>query len=268
MILSDFHCHTTFADGNHSPEEMVLGAIERGIKVLGISEHAFVPFDPDCCLSLETTKHYRSEMERLKEKYQNQIQLLCGIEMDYYSEDDADFYDYVIGSVHYLKVKGETYSVDLSPVETLRCIEEGFGGDPYAYASCYFETVAALKEKWHPHIIGHFDLLTKFFEKGISFEVDNPIYARAAKNALSVLKGSTFEVNTGAISRGYRKEPYPAVPWLKAIKEQGDTIVLSSDSHHRDTLLFEFNKTKEWVHSCGFCTAGFTDRHGDNHIQF
>ncbi|MBR3844104.1 MAG: PHP domain-containing protein, partial [Clostridia bacterium] len=69
MILSDFHCHTTFVDGNSTPEEMVLAAIEKGMYTLGVSEHAHVPFDPACSLSLQDTLSYREEITRLKEKY-------------------------------------------------------------------------------------------------------------------------------------------------------------------------------------------------------
>lgn len=268
MITADFHCHTTFVDGAHSAEEMVLSAIEKGIETLGISEHAYVPFDPDCSLSPQNTLAYRQEMERLKEKYKGQITLLCGIEMDYYSQDDVSAYDYVIGSVHYLNVNGKAYSVDLSPKETLRCIDEAFSGDAYAYAACYFEHLSQLKSKFNPNIIGHFDLLTKFQEKGIAFDENHPKYREGAINAIKALAGCTVEVNTGAISRGYRKEPYPAFSLLEQIKEAGGYVVLSSDSHHRDTLLYEFDVTQTLVKRAGFTTAGFTDSNGIRHRQF
>ena len=268
MIQADFHCHTTFVDGAHSAEEMVLSAIEKGMKTLGISEHAHVPFDPECSLSLKDTLAYRQEITRLKEKYKDQITLLCGIEMDYYAQDDPTAYDYVIGSVHYLNVNGNTYCVDLSPKETLRCIDEAFLGDYYAYAKCYFEHVAELKNKRNPNIIGHFDLLTKFQEKGVAFDLEHPIYNKAAEDALKALAGCTFEVNTGAISRGYRNEPYPAFPYLKCLRENGNLVLLSSDSHHKDTLLYQFNLAKELVHAAGFVTAGFVDGNGTEHIQF
>jgi histidinol-phosphatase (PHP family) len=75
-------------------------------------------------------------------------------------------------------------------------------------------------------------------------------------------------VNTGAISRGYRKEPYPTFPYLKSLRENGNLVLLSSDSHHRDTLLYQFNLAKELVHAAGFVTAGFVDGNGTEHIQF
>ena len=60
-------------------------------------------------------------------------------------------------------------------------------------------------------IVGHFDLLTKFNERRCFFDEESPAYRRAALRAMEALvaAGKIFEVNTGAISRGYRSTPYP-----------------------------------------------------------
>ena len=41
---ADFHTHTHYCDGAHSPEEMVLSAIEKGLTTLGIVTHSPMPF--------------------------------------------------------------------------------------------------------------------------------------------------------------------------------------------------------------------------------
>ena len=43
MILEDFHLHTTFSDGKHTPEEMIRAALDMGMKRIGISDHAPTP---------------------------------------------------------------------------------------------------------------------------------------------------------------------------------------------------------------------------------
>ena len=50
MINTDLHVHSCYCDGADSPETMVLEAIKKGIKRLGIVVHSFVPFDKDFCL--------------------------------------------------------------------------------------------------------------------------------------------------------------------------------------------------------------------------
>ena len=54
--------------------------------------------------------------------------------------------------------------------------------------------------------------------------------------------GKVFEINTGAISRGYRTQPYPSADIRSYIKAKGGTFILSGDSHSADTLCFQFDR--------------------------
>ncbi len=112
MILSDFHVHTTFCDGKDTPEDIVIEAISRGMKKIGFSGHSYTSFDEEPCMSVEGTQRYRDEIHRLKEKYHSQIEILCGIEQDYYADIQAEGYDYVIGSVHYVLIDGRYYTFE------------------------------------------------------------------------------------------------------------------------------------------------------------
>ena len=95
MILSDMHMHTSFCDGKNSPEEMVLAAIDKGLKTVGISGHCNTGFDESYCMTREVMKKYFDEMHRLKEVYRDKIEILCGIEQDYYSIAPLD-YEYIL----------------------------------------------------------------------------------------------------------------------------------------------------------------------------
>ena len=52
-----------------------------------------------------------------------------------------------------------------------------------------------------------------------------------------------FEVNTGAISRGYRTSPYPRPDIIKRIADSGKKLVITSDSHRADTVDFAIDDT-------------------------
>ena len=54
--------------------------------------------------------------------------------------------------------------------------------------------------------------------------------------------GVPFEINTGAMSRGWRTSPYPAKPIRDYIRAHGGRLILSSDSHKADTLLYAFDQ--------------------------
>lgn len=252
MILSDFHVHTAYCDGHDSPEDIVKEAISLGMKKLGFSGHAYTPFDEAPCMSPEGTEEYRREIHRLKEEYSGQIEIFCGIEQDYYSTIPAKNYDYVIGSVHYININGECLHVDNTP-EMFYDLISKCGGDPYNVAEKYYSLVADVVNKTGANIIGHFDLITKLNERCNFFDEDNPRYISASNNALDALleTGAVFEINTGALSRGYRSFAYPSMRLLKRIAEKGGRVILSSDAHDKHNLMYSFPEYEELALSLG-----------------
>ncbi len=239
--MMDLHMHTVFSDGKNTPGEIVQEAVRLGLDTVGISDHSHL--DP-CGMTLEATAEYRREIARLKKKYAGQIRVLCGLERDFIS-DDFGAYDYVIGSVHLLTMPdGHHVSVDWTAEKQWEGVEKYFGGDWYAFAEAYYATEAKVVEVTKCDIIGHFDLITKFIEQEPRFDVLHPRYERAWKQAADILlkTGKPFELNNGAISRGYRTEPYPAREIRDYIRQHGGKMLLSSDSHSKDTIGFRFGE--------------------------
>ena len=70
MIYSNYHTHTRFCDGENSPEELIVRALELGMKELGFSIHSDLYNDLD---------GYFSEISRLKEKYADKISIKNGL---------------------------------------------------------------------------------------------------------------------------------------------------------------------------------------------
>ena len=244
--MFDLHMHTTWSDGKNTAEEMVQEAIRLGLETVGISDHS--SGDP-CGMTLEQSVEYRAEMARLKEKYAGKIRVLCGLERDYFTDDFAD-YDYTIGSVHWLRMPdGHRISIDWTPEKLREGAEKYFSGDMYALAEAYYAAEARVVEVTKCDIIGHFDLVTKFIEVDPAFDTKDPRYIKAWQQAADALlkTGKPFEVNTGAMSRGYRTSPYPAPPIRDAIKRGGGRLILSSDSHAPQTLLYGFDRCEDML---------------------
>lgn len=244
MVLTDLHVHTSFSDGKNTPEEMVQEAIARGMDTIGFSDHSYTVFDESWCMKKGDIPAYHACIEDLKTRYQGKIKILCGIEQDFYSQEPIDGYDYVIGSVHYIKAGEEYIPVDESPEILKAAAEKYFGGDLYALIGAYYRTAAKVVEKTGADIIGHFDLITKFNEGGALFDEANPRYVAASRAAADCLlkTGRPFEINTGAISRGYRTAPYPSRALREYIREHGGSFLLSSDSHAKESLCFRFDE--------------------------
>lgn len=244
MSFSDFHVHTTFSDGKNTPEEMVLAAIKKGMPSIGFTDHSYTSFDNTYCIKKENIEVYRDVIAALKEKYKDQIKIYCGIEQELFSDFSADAYDYAIGSVHYVKAGEEWISVDHAEDIQKEAVERCFGGDFYRFAQAYYENVAALADRTDIQMVGHFDLVAKFNEGGRLFDESDPRYVKAWRAAADRLleKNLPFEINTGAISRGYRTTPYPAAPMIEYIRARGGSFVLSGDCHSAQTLCYEFEK--------------------------
>ena len=241
--MSNYHKHTVYCDGNDTPEALVLEAIRLGCPSIGFSGHSFTEFDQSYCMSREKTEEYKREVRALKEKYRGQIEILLGVEQDYYSEEPTDEYDYVIGSVHYILKDGVYLTVDWTREQQEEDVKIYYGGDFYAYAEDYYKIVADIYRKTKCDIVGHFDLITKFNQDDALFDTKDERYRNAALAAVRALlkTPAAFEINTGAIARGLRTEPYPAKFILDEIYREGGEVLITSDCHAKENLLFGFD---------------------------
>lgn len=253
MPLQNLHTHSTFCDGKDNLEELIESAIELKMYSLGFSSHSFTEFDQSYCMKDE--HGYQTQCRALKEKYRGKIDVFCGLELDYYSQKPDYNYDYMIGSVHYIKVVGEYIPIDESPEILISCAYDHFGGDIIKLCERYFETAADVVKKTECDIIGHFDLINKFCEKDCQLiDTNSHRFKDAMLSSLDLLlkENVIFEVNTGAMARGLRSLPYPSIACLKRIHDKGGRVILTSDCHNKNKLLFGFEETKAMLRSCGF----------------
>ena len=244
MELFDLHVHSVFSDGRDTPRDIVISAIEKGIKTLGFSDHSYTEFDERYCIQRDKQAEYIQTINELKNEFSDKIKILCATEQDFYSTAPTSGYDYVIGSVHYVLIDGEYIPVDETADILKQAADKYFSGDILSLCEAYFENVGKVYEKTKCDIVGHFDLITKFNEQEQLFDENNPRYIRAYRKAVDkiITDCKVFEINTGAISRGYRTTPYPSENIRRYIRQKGGKFILSSDSHQKETLCFEFDK--------------------------
>lgn len=234
----NFHTHTCYCDGKNTPDEMVEEAVKKQFSAIGFSGHAYTSFDTSYCMDDEAFGKYLEDLTRLQEEYRGRIQILKGLEYDYYAEQSCDELDYIIGSVHYVEVNGTYYPVDEGPECTERIIA-ACNGDPMEYAELYFNTVADVVRKTDCDVIGHFDLIKKFNRNGVTLvDEHHPRYVAAWKKAVAQLipYGKPFEINTTPISWREDGAMYPSLEILKEIHRLGGKITISSDAHDRKYL--------------------------------
>ena len=279
---SDLHTHTIYSDGNNTPEEMIRSAISAGLDRIGISDHSYTSFDESYCIPFDRVSEYIGELRQLKDRClrlkddtrfakavgTDDIKLYVGIEQDYFSTYPSEDFDYVIGSVHYIRVPDNGHSipegclryntfiyipVDESPKILRAASDAYYGGDIYTLIEDYYFIEADVIRKTGADIIGHFSLIEKFNKDSTLFDPEDPRYIAAWQNAADTLlkSGAVFEINTGAMSRGYKSHPYPSREILKYIADHGGSVILSSDSHSKNTLMYAFSECYELAASLG-----------------
>ncbi len=258
-MLTNFHTHSTFCDGKNTPEEIVRYAIDRGFDSIGFSGHVTTPFDLRYCMT--RPEDYVTEINRIKQKYGEKIDIYLGMEEDAHAPRGRAGLDYVIGSSHYFESNGEYYPIDSSYDYFKKCLEL-FDYDIIRLAEAYYNNFYRYILQYKPDIIGHYDLITKFEEiEPHGFFGSGEYTEIALKYARLILQNTNamFEVNTGAISRGFRKTPYPHETILHMLKKEGGRLILSSDSHHISTLDFEFDNSRKLLKHIGFdCVYTFS----------
>ena len=117
------------------------------------------------------------------------------------------------------------------------------------------ESVADLREEPAPEgAVKFFDTADPRYEAAWKRAVDRIFeecadrYKAGYRNRLETLgilhagDKPVFEINTGAISKGYRTTPYPDSDQREYIRSKGGILILNSDSHKVDTICNMFSE--------------------------
>ena len=254
--ISNLHTHSRYCDGRNTIDEMIRAAIGAGFISIGFSGHCHTGFPDDDC-QITDVDGYFNELEQEKRKYAGTITVFKGLEMESRVSGMGrpvidPRCDYTIGSDHLFWTKEGPYSVDYTPEEWNNALK--ITGSIEKLMECYYEELVSFAEEVPFDIVGHVDLYTKFNEGGKLFDENNPRYRDLALYYIERLAktGKIFEVNTGAIGKGYRDTPYPSPFILKRLLELRAPVILSSDSHSASTICCHFNEAEKLLRDIGF----------------
>jgi histidinol phosphatase-like PHP family hydrolase len=89
IIKGNYHAHTTWSDGEFSPKDIVKGAIKAGLDEICITDHYFTgKVSPN--IDNDKIDAYIQEIKGLSEKYQGEIRILVGLEIDTNPNEDRN----------------------------------------------------------------------------------------------------------------------------------------------------------------------------------
>jgi histidinol-phosphatase (PHP family) len=237
-MLTDYHVHLrtdepeASVQGHHTRENVEryrTVAEERGIAELGCSEHIY-----RFSQALDVWRHpfweryAHDDLDAYCVFVREQTDLRLGIEADFVpgAEDrlasllDARDFDYVIGSVHFLR-DGAVDMHDYSVWDSGRGVE--------AIWQRYFETIGESAASGLFDVIAHPDLVKYWGPERPRPDGDLRRYYELAVGPMADA-GVAVEVSTAGL-RKRAGEIYPAPAFLEMCVEAGLPVALSSDAH-------------------------------------
>ena len=177
---SCIHTHTQFCDGKSSMADFCKRAAQLGYRSIGFTPHSPLPYESDWAMKKEDLIAYLEEIRYLKGYYEEELDVLCGVEWDSETPEPFIEAEYVIGSVHSFSKKGVHFSVDYAKEELERVIFELYDGSFLALCADYFEELAKHAVKKQVDLVGHFDLPTKYNADGTFVNERDPAYLKLA----------------------------------------------------------------------------------------
>ena len=258
-MLTDYHVHLRPDEDDTPPERYFTianartyrdTAAERGIAELGVSEHVHRFHQ-----ALDVWGHpfwrasARDDLDAYCAFVREETDLRLGIEADFVPgrEDrmasllEAREWDYVVGSVHFLRdeavdMRGSDWDIWRSE-------------NPDAVWKRYFETLGEAARTGMFDILAHPDLV-KVWGRGAPMpDGDLRRFYELAMDGIAE-SDVAVEVSTAGLRKPVG-EIYPARSFLELCLEAGRPVALSSDAHVPDDLGHGYGHAVEWLSSIG-----------------
>lgn len=247
-MIADSHIHTSFSTDSAAPmEEMVKKAADLGMKSICLTDHYDMDY-PTGEFQLDT-EAYLKEAERLRQEYQDRIDIRIGVELglqpslgdrlrDYIRQYPFDF---IIGSVHLIHGEDPFYR------------DRFVMTDEELYREYFRCTLECLRNTSGYQTLGHLDYVVRYgTEKGRGYAYEN--YARIIDDILKELirKKIALEVNTAGFKAGLGR-PNPDQKVLQRYRSLGGEMVTAgSDAHSPEYVGSHFSELPDFLKEAGF----------------
>ena len=250
-----FDLHTHHYRCGHAEgtiRDYIEAAIDKGLQVIGISDHSpYFASDseqpwPGIAMAKSEFARYVAEVEKLKEEYKEKIEVLLGVESDFFPEHaelyrsvyDRYPFDYIIGSVHQsdgLSIFNKKRFVGLDEAEKVRQKE------------MYYDLIEQSAKSGMFQVLGHIDAMKGFYPAFSDIRTD------AVERTLKTIGecGVAIEINTSGKTKACGGW-YPSDDILEMALHYGVAVTFGSDAHIPDRVGDEFELVRKRLKEIGF----------------
>ncbi|MCP9312475.1 histidinol-phosphatase HisJ [Liquorilactobacillus satsumensis] len=254
------HTHTEYCShGSGEDSELFIEkAIAAGFKTYSFTEH--FPMPPAFYKDAQGSRHaiytaamrshelpaYLEKMRYLKTKYEEQIKILVGFEVDYFEryrewtaskllEFGAEIDDAIL-SVHFLPTKTGLRAIDDSYTDFCAGVLAEYQ-TPVGVANAYLTTVLNAI-RWEtinkPVRYGHITLYRKWrneFSPTVLWQDQTTANLQSKILEIIAQKGDLLDCNMSGLARQSQTEPSPSLELIKAAQKKHIPLVYGADAH-------------------------------------
>jgi len=250
----DFHTHHDrcgHADGQI--RDYIEAAIKNGVQWIGISDHSPYFADPEehpqpgITMAKSEFPNYVQEVLDLKREYEGKIEVLLGVESDYYPEH-AELYrseykkypfDYIIGSIHQV---GGVSIFNRNRWKKLKDEQK------IAVKGAYYDLIEQSARSGMFDILGHIDAMRGYYPEFSDIPAEEAVH-RALKTIADC--DVAIEINTSGKTKdcgGW----YPADDLLEWALHHGVKVTFGSDAHIPSRVGDEWEEVASRLRAIGF----------------
>lgn len=249
----DLHTHHERCGHAEGPiERYIEAAIAKGLGVIGISDHS--PYfaderdhpEPGIAMAKSEFPNYVEEVLRLKERYADRIEVLLGVESDFYLEHAEVYrnvykqypFDYIIGSIH---------QVDGRSIFNRRRWDGLTEAQKVTVKERYYEQIAHSVRSRMFDILGHIDAMKGYYP------AFSEIRTQAVDDTLKLIGeyDVAIEINTSGKTKDVGGW-YPADEMLERAHHYGVMVTFGSDAHVPDRVADDWELVRAKLKEIGF----------------
>jgi len=249
----DFHTHhERCGHAKGTIRDYIESAIEQGLDMIGISDHS--PYfgsdhdqpHPDIAMATSEFPHYVREVLELKKEYAGKIDVLLGVESDFFPEHLDAYraiyaqypFDYIIGSVHRsdnISIFNKNRWKNLSKKQQQEQKER------------YLDLIADSAKSGMFDILGHIDAMKA------NYPAFSDIQTEAVDRTLQIIAeyDVAIEINTSGKTKmvgGW----YPSDEILERALHYGVKVTFGSDAHIPSRVGDEWELVKQRLKEIGY----------------
>jgi histidinol-phosphatase (PHP family) len=255
-----FDLHTHHERCGHAKgtiRDYIEAALDQGLDIIGIADHSpYFSYDkdqafPNIAMSKSEFPKYVEEVLQLKQEYSGKIEILLGVESDFFPEHvdvyrrcyDPYPFDYIIGSVH---------NVDGVSIFNKKRWNGLTDEQKIKSKETYYALIEQSARSGMFHVLGHIDAMKGFYP------AFSDIQTEAVEKTLKVIAeyDVAIEVNTSGNTKtcgGW----YPSDDILERALHYGVKVTFGSDAHDPDRVGEDFELVRRRLKEIGFTEWAF-----------